>query len=321
VPKMEAEAISQETPPLPENASPKESALKASSSEISRQDRLEIENSQEHTPTQTMKFSDEKLVDPSTLDELLFKEDLLTLAQQLEYDVDFIPTICGRTISLFKLWQLVESEDFGGFDAVNENKLWPQIASRLNFNPSRHPTAPEELKICFDTILADFEDARRGIVGDVEMHDSFLLAAQLFETTNHEMDPEDVEDKGEIDQEEEQEHDDDLDSPQFSSPQRGSGPRIQKRASVDREGSPYSKRQRVDKGKGKALEIPSTPEGNFNTNQMFRPQPSPLKNPLLQEGGHVSDEEDSDDQGLFVPEANKLGSNSKRLPEARIQLP
>ena len=246
--------------------------------------------------------------DPATIDENLFKGDLLDLAESLEMEVDFTPEICGRKISLFRLWQVIQSDEFGGFDRVNGKNLWPNVARKLNFNDFRQTTAAQELRGCYSEILADFEDARQEYDEEPGLTDSqerAMLDAQLLETAARQtqnLDEEDMEEDEKI--VEEDEEDDDLDRPQIS-PHPSVPTSSSKRSfGVDRTNvnTSFNKRQRIDKGKGKGkeLEIPSTPEDIINSNQMPRPalKPSPLK---FSSPARQQEEEDSSElENLFV---------------------
>jgi hypothetical protein len=290
-PKMETRAKPKELVPSAQKRSPeKESTPKTSSSKIAPE-MIEINPLEGQSVSRSGEsFSqDDRPIDPSTLDEMLFVKDLSTLAANLSIDLDFHPTICGRPISLFKLWQIVESPEFGGIDRVDEHMLWPKVARQFNLGFDKHPEAATELKTCFDIILADFEDVRRLVVD--AMHESVLLEAQLMEMTNHQS-----EDGGSDDQ------DDNLDAPQFSSPRHQNRPVVKKRGPSDINNTPTIKRQRVDKGKGREREIPSTPEVKMPASQVFHMKhDSPLKLSSFTGGEDVNPGEDTDDE-LFVPQ-------------------
>ena len=251
--------------------------------------------------------------DPTLMDEQVFKDDLFSLAKELQLEVDFAPQICGREVALFKLWQVVRSDDFGGVDEVNGMKLWPKVARFLGFKDSQQSTAAEDLKICYEEILADLEEYQQYQLEQqslTESQEKSMLEAQLLEEVARETqnihDTEDEVEEEELVKEEEfdddieedlEEEDDDLDRrPQYSprlpipssSSKRSFGA---DRTNVD---TSYNKRQRIDKGKGKEREIPSTPEDVINNTQMPRPtfKPSPLKYPAL---AHPQEQEEADD--------------------------
>ena len=248
--------------------------------------------------------------DPTLTDEQLFRKDVLDLAAALQLEVDFTPEICGRKVPLFKLWQVVQSFDFGGSDRVTGLNLWPKVAKFLSFKGSQQLTGAEDLRICYAEILADLEQYRemQREKSLTESQERAMLDAQLLETAGRETqslyDAEDEElgevleggedeelaeedDDEELVEEEdgealvEEDEDDDLDRPQFSplplitslSRKRNFGT---DRTNVD---TSYKKRQRIDKGKGKEVDIPSTPENVINSTPVPRSlhKPSPLK--------------------------------------------
>jgi hypothetical protein len=268
-----------------------------------------------------------RAADPTTTNEKLFKHHLSILAESFELVVDFKPTICGRTLPLFKLWQVVQSEEFGGFDEVNGRNLWPQVARKLNFNDWRHAAAAADLKDCYSEILADFEEIReeeREENGLTESQEGALIESQLRQTAARETQPTSADEGDQEDDEiveEEEELEDDLDAPQ-SSPRIIPSSSSKRSFGTDRTNQPisYNKRQRIDKGKGKELEIPSTPEDLINHNQKIRPshQPSPLKYSSPYEPdlyGESSEEE------LFVKKINFQKPISKPSPQRRILEP
>lgn len=201
----------------------------------------------------------EGMTDPALTDENLFKEALIDLAQELEIGVEFNPVICGRTISLFRLWQVVK-EEFGGNDEATGRRLWPQIARKLNFNDHMHTKAANDLEACYGEILADFETAREQFNDPTESQEQAMIEQQLFATgieqthgVQDESFAEDVED-------DEEDFDDDLNAPQSSpalklpSKRNSSGRVNQDLASV---AESYNKRQRIDKGKDASKIIPT----------------------------------------------------------------
>jgi len=230
-----------------------------------------------------------------------FAQKLLILADGLELEVDPSPLICGKTVPLFDLWQVVTSGAFGGFDEVNGRKKWAQVAQKLGFKDPQLGQAGIDLQACYSEILADLEEGEREAQESEDMDSeqaAELIADQLRHTADQPDSADDEEDMythGEEWQEvsaeeheellrELEENDDDLNHIQISPqcPQPPFPPAGKRRLGSDRRSSelPYNKRQRVDKGKGKEqLEIPSTPEDIINSTQMGRPahQPSPLK--------------------------------------------
>ncbi|KAE8445129.1 hypothetical protein EG329_013731 [Mollisiaceae sp. DMI_Dod_QoI] len=245
-----------------------------------------------------------KVVDPSTTDESVFKEQLLFLADQFGLDVDFKPKICGRTIPLFRLWQVVESDEFGGFDAVVGQRLWPKVARQLNFNEFKHPQAAAELQDCFAEILADFEMAKNETPEDASLTESqemALINEQLRQTTARET--QSLEDLEVLD---EDEQDDDLNYPQSTPRQPLSSPSGKRSFDTSGQDSFYNKRQRIDKGKGKEIEIPSTPEDVINGGQTIRSsfQPSPLNYTSAQPEHQDDEGDESESDELYIRPPN-----------------
>lgn len=331
---MKSEGKSKEMPPLAKKASVKENPPETSSSKTSRQEVTKIKNSPAQSSSRTLEPTNRYILsdDPSISDEKVFQEEVSTFGDEFKVDIDFNPMICGRSISLFRLWQVVESDDFGGCDEVDERELWPNVANRLKIDPGRHPTAAKELKECFGEVLADYEELKKeglekvkmeeenleeAAIDDSEWQESSLLATQLGATATRKREIEDPDDKLEkADQQEQDEHDDDLDYPQYSSPRRLNGSVVKKRGSHDQRSLPYNKRQRVDKGKGKEREIPSTPEDDVNNPKIFTLQSSPLKFSTFPRGGSEPEDEYSEDDGLVVPETQEK-SKGKHLFQPR----
>ncbi len=282
-----------------------------------------------------------KIIDPSTEDEELFKEDLSAMAEDHGLQVNFEPIICGRKVPLFRLWQVVNS-DFGGYDKVLGGGLWPKVARKVNFNEFMHADAAEAIKSAYEAILPKFEEEREPFLADLQ--EEAMIKAQLRATANRDIDqerhieeelethPEEEEQEGqevlgeeeeggggeedgggeeggeeeEGEEEEEEEgegYDDKFEAsasvsgrPQVSSHSKRS---LESSHSTDRDGSPmlgsHRKRRRVGKGKGKEVEIASTPEHKLFGNQTPRSKykPSPLKH------HQAVDEEGSDYNDIF----------------------
>lgn len=328
---MKSKEKSKNVPPPAKRTPVKQVPPKASSSKTTRQEIAEVKKSQGQYSGQTLEFPNRYPLrdDPSISDEKVFQNEVSTFGDEFEIDIDFDPMICGQSISLFRLWQVVESDEFGGYGEVDGRESWAKVASRLQIDPIRHPTAAEELKKCFDKVLVDYEEFKKGdlenmeeenqeeAVDDSERHESSLLAAQLAAKVIHRGEPEDHDDEfEEVDQQEQEEHDDDLDYPQYSSPRQPNSSVAKKRGFDNRRNLLHNKRQRVDKGKGKEREIPSTPEDDVNNPKVFTPQSSPLKFSALPRGVSEPEEEYSEDSGLFVPETQER-SKSKHLLHPR----
>ncbi|KAH8684235.1 hypothetical protein BGZ60DRAFT_397077 [Tricladium varicosporioides] len=219
---------------------------------------------------------DNGVEDPTIVDEKRFEEDLMDFATELGVEVNFHPTICGRRISLHRLWCVVRSSEPGGYDQITGQKLWGKVAKELNFNEFRHPKAAQELQSCYGEILADFEGLLEEYLQEPELTESqenALLQDQLRQTT--------AQGQGNLEAEPEEDDDDDLNQPPSSSaqPTPTSSSKRSFEVGFPNTGSSYNKRQRIDKGKGKEGEIPSTPEDVINrtaTSQHI-PESSPLK--------------------------------------------
>ena len=294
-----------------------EITAKPSSSKESPIQTREIKDSQGSSgQTMISPRAENKIVDPSTVDEKLFKSDLTALAEALELEVNFKPTICGRAISLFKLWQVVQSDEFGGFDKVNGRKLWPLVARRLNFNDFQLFDAATDLHACYDEILAGFEQAReeyKEVNPDMALTESqemALIESQLRQTASHKTQNLSDQDE-EFVNEEYEDQDDDLDHPQFSPAPLPPSSSSKRGFGSDRTyDTSFNKRQRIDKGKGKELEIPSTPE-HVISSQMRRSshKPSPLRKAPLEPEAVASEEDE-----LFVRPFNFSHPKPKLLP-------
>ena len=226
-----------------------------------------------------------RFVDPSTKDESLFIEDLTGMAEENKLEVNFEPIICGRRTPLFRLWQVVNLDEFGGYDEVEGRGLWSQVARKLNFSDFRHGGAPEAIRSAYKEVLPDFEALREEYL--VSLQEEAMIKSQLHATADR-----DSMEEGLVDKElevvpEEDDYDDDLEAP-ASVPRQPHVSSSSKRSfdsdrRINPDGSPllgtYNKRQRIDKGKGREAEIPSTPEDVINANQTPRPtyRSSPLK--------------------------------------------
>lgn len=64
-------------------------------------------------------------------------------------------TIKGRTFELWDLWQAIASQKM-----VPEERDWQQIAEKLGFDWVQHETIHDELRECYETHLAEFENDR-----------------------------------------------------------------------------------------------------------------------------------------------------------------
>ncbi|KAF7888791.1 hypothetical protein EAF00_009091 [Botryotinia globosa] len=230
----------------------------------------------------------------------------LTLKQFCEEDDEepiFNPRIRGKQISLFRLWQIVIV--FGGFEKINAESRWQEVADKLSFPMANRSKAAQDLKSCYDEILSEFErvvteeeNDPQSILMFAASQDETLIASQLVDTTirsvqrpsDHERDAED--------------DDEVIELPPLKNSRQFSTTSTKKRA-IDSDGlsnlsdssainsKRKAKRVRVDKGKGKEVEIPSTPEHIFNATQPPL-HISPLKYQVNENDNGGSSEDDSD---------------------------
>ena len=241
--------------------------------------------------------------------EEIFRRELATVAQGLKLKVNFNPVICGKTIPLFKLWQAVWSEECGGCNEVTRRRLWPRVARTLNFNDFLHPSAAQDLEVCYREILLyleegeeDYETTELSETAEQEMIEDQLRNTAARET-HKSADPVVIQAESESRQ-----SDDDLDrllslsreqTPTSSNKRRLDSNHGNQGASSQAWSSP--KRQRVDKGKEKVLEIASTPETTSDSDNDGQPRSSHGKS--LLEGSSPIILESLDDEGeseLFV---------------------
>ena len=277
---------------------------------------LEIKDSQGSSgKTLDSQSAGKHIPDPVLTNERLFEKTIKELAEEFQLEVDILPSICGRHISLWRLYQVVMSNEFGGSDEVTGRRLWPRVAKKLNYNEYQHMSAARDLKECYEEFLTDFENARSAyreenpdLTDSQEGDTSQLIENQLMQTATREDFEMDLID------EEEEDQDDDLDQPPSSAP-RPTSP-AKRSFGADRINSnttPFNKRPRIDKGKGREVEIPSTPEEILNGTQAARPplKPSPLKasTVLYPDLGAEEDDDDGSSDDLFVRDPHKQSSS------------
>ncbi|KAI6710311.1 hypothetical protein JHW43_007163 [Diplocarpon mali] len=115
-------------------------------------------------------------VDPCLINRDEFELNVRLVADHLGLEVEFEPVICDRKISLFELWQVVQSPQFGGFDEVTVQELWGKVASELRFE--QNTSAASDLQTCYSEILADFETIREEFLDKAEsselQHDEMI---------------------------------------------------------------------------------------------------------------------------------------------------
>ncbi len=209
---------------------PKEA--KPSSSIRQGSDDGEIERSQAlstlvQSPIETKTWQDLSLVD-----EEIFENEVSLVAERLEdqganIDLVFESVIGGRKTTLFRIWQVVQSDEFGGVEEVATHKQWKKVASKLNFKKSQLSSAAAELEAFSEDILRYFAESKTYYAQELNSEDEAdegsltgsqekaMLEGQILQETDRGVRPkgdEDIEEaeSGE-DVEEEDEHDDDLD--------------------------------------------------------------------------------------------------------------
>ncbi|KAI9650609.1 hypothetical protein NHQ30_000627 [Ciborinia camelliae] len=203
-----------------------------------------------------------------------FTQTLKDFSGELSKDLNFHPQIRGKKVSIFKLWQIVML--FGGFDKTSAEKRWQEIADRLSFPIANRAKAAEDLKNCYDEILSEFETSIVEVENDEDnpeftaSQDETLLASHLEDTisrsaqrpTGHEVETEN--------------NDQILYLPQQLAKSKQLSTMSTKKRAINSDDlsnhsgpslpnvKPQSKRPKVDKGKGKEVEIPPTPEHVYN---------------------------------------------------------
>ena len=193
-------------------------------------------------------------------DEREFENQLKLVAKEFNVEVDLVPVICGRRLPLFRLWQVVCSDDFGGYEEVEGRHLWSGVAKALNYNEFKHSTAPVELQKCYKEILVDFEEIQRGATPDLTQPDDQI---QQTPTRNDDLNEEE-EDKSDV----------------FVTPMQSSSGKRRVDVESTPTGSTMNKRSRLDKGKETVFVSP-TPE-RLTTNGGQRPRVDKGKSRALQ---------------------------------------
>ncbi|KAM0184600.1 hypothetical protein ACHAPC_005691 [Botrytis cinerea] len=257
----------------------------------------------------------------------------LTLKQFCEEDEEepiFNPRIRGKQISLFRLWQIVMV--FGGFEKINAESQWQEVADKLSFPIANRSEAAQDLKSCYDEILSEFEKVvteeendPRSILMFAASPDDTSIASQFADSiirsvqrpTGHERD---VENDDEV-----------VELPPLKNSKQFSTMSTKKRA-IDSDGlSNHSessainpkrkaKRVRTDKGKGREVEIPSTPEHLFNATQPSR-HTSPLKCQVNESDDGTSGEDSRSletRERIFRTQQKKSPSLVRRAPAKKL---
>jgi hypothetical protein len=206
-----------------------------------------------------------------------FIENLTAFADGQDLKVEFNPVICGRTVPLFKLWKIVRSDEFGGFDEVTKKRLWPLVSRKLDFNDHTSSKAAGDLESYYRKILLSFDEGQDEYYETTELSESeeqAMIESQLRKTAARETqrttatpleDDSEGEKRGYLD-----DPDMPLSLPLQQSPVSTSKRRLENIPSNHGASSlawSPSKRQRIEKEKGRELEIPSTPEEQVDNEQ------------------------------------------------------
>ncbi|KFY00687.1 hypothetical protein O988_03169 [Pseudogymnoascus sp. VKM F-3808] len=194
--------------------------------------------------------------------ELAFLQSLTEFAREhISEPVVFQPIVSRRKISLFSVWT-ASLPLLGHFEEIeNIRDVWDDLATKLGFEISTHPSAPDELRQICDDFLVDY-------------YEYYIMVEQ--EKVKGQALRQQSEDDGQSEEEAAGGIDDNLASPSLVF--RTAVPERQKRShdhdqhsiSPVVESSPtsshsHNKRPRISKGKERADEIPSTPEHVYNS--------------------------------------------------------
>lgn len=262
-----------------------------------------------------------------------FERTFTEFAEGQNMEIDLQPTVGGRRVQLFDLWTIVMKT---GFNSPTEDEAigkWEQIASKLGFDKSRDPDAPNELRELYDWILADFAEIRsqyRTYLKDLLNSGEKLTEEQALDFEY--LTPAGYEEEDQMVRQQLQEEDDN--EPEVveipSSPPQRIWPSSAKRdrpgtadlatSSRQYEDTPY-KRQRVDKGKEKVLEIPSTPEDLLKFDGQVRGR-SPVEDQNLMHEQEDEDgvNEDEEEESMFVrPVPRKIFSKTSLQVTKTVQ--
>lgn len=92
-----------------------------------------------------------------------FMKQLAMFMSQKQLPLEANPMVCDRPINLMQLFQAVFKN--GGYNAVTQRNLWPQVSNALGFNPMQLGPAPQQFKIIYERNLRAFEDHFRTMKG------------------------------------------------------------------------------------------------------------------------------------------------------------
>ncbi|KAF7861773.1 hypothetical protein EAF04_007656 [Stromatinia cepivora] len=242
-------------------------------------------------------------------------------------DLNFYPEVCGKEISIFKLWQIVML--FGGFAKTNAESRWQEVADRLSFPIANRAKAAKDLKNCYEEILSELETAVNEAQNDTEnpeftaSQEEIMIASQLEDTISRSVQRSSGHDEGIEDDDEVSK----LPPPRIKSKQPLTT--STKKRTNDSDGlsnhsessatKPETKRRKIHKGKGKEVEIPSTPEHVFNA---IQPHMSHHTTPPKYQFDDSSDDNRSDREARerFPRIQQKKPEGSSRKPSAKKPL-
>jgi hypothetical protein len=86
--------------------------------------------------------------------------DFLHAETQMEQPFNPWPKILGRTVTVWNLWQAAQSQKV---DPAERD--WDNIAETLGYDWVQLPSAPAEVRRCYETLLSDFENALQSFEG------------------------------------------------------------------------------------------------------------------------------------------------------------
>lgn len=226
-----------------------------------------------------------------------------TFAESQDLDINLTPFILGLQISLFELWQQVIT--FGGSEAVEEANRWPEVARSFSYKDQQE-AASRDLQRCYEEILTDYEVTMKSY--RQEMDELTLRRESLNDAHDHDHAPqrqisETTWDENEF-----------FDQPALMLPKQESIVSLKRafpedpdsKRSVSEVSGQGSKRRRLVgryKGKGKELEIPSTPEEHLDlhprVSQQFHGSP-------LSQSAQNGDNYNAEDEEAAFPIAGRI---------------
>lgn len=262
-----------------------------------------------------------------------FEHTLAVFAEAQEKEIDFEPTVSGRQIQLFDLWNIVKKPEFDNSeDDGDDTSKWNQVASILGFDNFRDSSAPIELAKLYYWILADFAEARaayRVCLKDIlenggELTEEQWIDFEYLAPPGYEEESKRVEYQVEEENNDEHEILEIPSSPPqriWRSEKRGYGvanDSAHERTLLQQPEVTPHKRKRVDKGKGKVLEIPSTPEDLLSFEAQEH-KSSPVRGQDLSQG-HEEVEVSEEEEGMFAkPVQRRIFSKTRTQASKTVQ--